>query len=184
MKMKTMIAIMLVLALAAALAIDSARLHASGFYRIVIFLPYAVPAVVAVLMWGYIYGDQFGLAGNINDLCALYTAADVYVSASCEETFGMTLIEAMACGTQVVCYDATAMPELVTEDVGEAVPVHDVDALADAVRRLCAEPKDSKACIEHAKDYDLNERFNAYLRLYEKMYRFSPACQAALKSKS
>ena len=60
--------IMLLLALAAALAIDSARLHASGFYRIVIFLPYAVPAVVAVLMWGYIYGDQFGLAGNINQL--------------------------------------------------------------------------------------------------------------------
>ncbi|MGO3885827.1 MAG: carbohydrate ABC transporter permease [Mycetocola sp.] len=59
--------IMLLLALAAALAIDSARLHASGFYRIVIFLPYAVPAVVAVLMWGYMYGDQFGLAGNIND---------------------------------------------------------------------------------------------------------------------
>ncbi|CAH0186263.1 carbohydrate ABC transporter permease [Microbacterium sp. Bi128] len=60
--------IMLLLALAAALAIDSARLHASGFYRMVIFLPYAVPAVVAVLMWGYIYGDQFGLTRNINDL--------------------------------------------------------------------------------------------------------------------
>ncbi len=60
--------IMLVLALAAALAIDSARLHAAGFYRIVIFLPYAVPAVVAVLMWGYIYGDRFGLTANFNDL--------------------------------------------------------------------------------------------------------------------
>ncbi|WP_344071773.1 sugar ABC transporter permease [Microbacterium sediminicola] len=60
--------IMLGLALAAALAIDSARLHATGFYRIVIFLPYAVPAVVAVLMWGYIYGDQFGLTSNLNDL--------------------------------------------------------------------------------------------------------------------
>ncbi|MCJ1709130.1 carbohydrate ABC transporter permease [Microbacterium sp. VKM Ac-2923] len=60
--------IMLLLALGAALAIDSARLNASSFYRIVIFLPYAVPAVVAVLMWGYIYGDQFGLAGNINQL--------------------------------------------------------------------------------------------------------------------
>ncbi|GAA1635836.1 carbohydrate ABC transporter permease [Microbacterium flavum] len=60
--------IMLILALAAALAIDSARLHAAGFTRIVIFLPYAVPAVVAVLMWGYIYGDQFGLTSNINDL--------------------------------------------------------------------------------------------------------------------
>ena len=60
--------IMLLLALAAALAIDSARLHAAGFYRMVIFLPYAVPAVVAVLMWGYIYGDQFGLTRNLNDL--------------------------------------------------------------------------------------------------------------------
>ena len=60
--------IMLGLAMLAALAIDSARLHGSGFFRIVIFLPYAVPAVVAVLMWGYIYGDQFGLTSNINDL--------------------------------------------------------------------------------------------------------------------
>ena len=60
--------IMLILALAAALAIDSARLYASGFFRIVIFLPYAVPAVVAVLMWGFIYGDNFGLAANLNDL--------------------------------------------------------------------------------------------------------------------
>jgi len=59
--------VMLGLALVAALAIDSARLHASGFFRIVIFLPYAVPAVVAVLMWGFIYGDNFGLAANIND---------------------------------------------------------------------------------------------------------------------
>ncbi|MRG61243.1 sugar ABC transporter permease [Agromyces sp. CFH 90414] len=59
--------VMLVLALVAALAIDSARLHASGFFRIAIFLPYAVPAVVAVLMWGFIYGDQFGLVANLND---------------------------------------------------------------------------------------------------------------------
>jgi multiple sugar transport system permease protein len=59
--------VMLVLALVAALAIDSARLHASGFFRIVIFLPYAVPAVVAVLMWGFIYGNNFGLAANLND---------------------------------------------------------------------------------------------------------------------
>ncbi|MFH8252298.1 carbohydrate ABC transporter permease [Microbacterium sp. B2969] len=58
--------IMLALALGAALAIDSARLRGASFFRIVLFLPYAVPAVVAVLMWGYIYGDQFGLTANIN----------------------------------------------------------------------------------------------------------------------
>ncbi|PSL55882.1 carbohydrate ABC transporter membrane protein 1 (CUT1 family) [Saccharothrix carnea] len=60
--------VMLGSALVAALAIDSARLHAAGLFRIVIFLPYAVPAVVATLMWGFIYGDTFGLAADLNEL--------------------------------------------------------------------------------------------------------------------
>jgi multiple sugar transport system permease protein len=60
--------IMLLLALVAAFAIDSARLHAAGFFRMVVFLPYAVPGVVAVLMWGFIYGDNFGLAADLNHL--------------------------------------------------------------------------------------------------------------------
>lgn len=60
--------IMLVLSLTAALALDSSRLHGTGFFRIMIFLPYAVPGVVAALIWGFIYGGQFGLTGSINNL--------------------------------------------------------------------------------------------------------------------
>ena len=60
--------IMLGLALVAALAIDSARLYASNFFRLIIFLPYAVPGVVAVLMWGFMYGTNFGLAADVNAL--------------------------------------------------------------------------------------------------------------------
>jgi multiple sugar transport system permease protein len=60
--------IMLFLALLVALAIDSGRLYGSGFFRVAIFLPYAVPAVVAALMWGFMYGARFGLIGNIGDL--------------------------------------------------------------------------------------------------------------------
>jgi multiple sugar transport system permease protein len=59
--------IMLLLALLVALAIDSGRLHGKAFFRVTIFLPYAVPAVVATLMWGFMYSNQFGLVGNIND---------------------------------------------------------------------------------------------------------------------
>lgn len=58
--------IMLALSLIAALALDSARLHGSGFFRIALFLPYAVPGVVAALIWGFLYGDQFGLTASIN----------------------------------------------------------------------------------------------------------------------
>ncbi|RMI46068.1 carbohydrate ABC transporter permease [Streptomyces triticirhizae] len=59
--------IMLGIALLVALAIDSGRLYGKNFFRIAIFMPYAVPAVVATLMWGFIYGSRFGLVGNIND---------------------------------------------------------------------------------------------------------------------
>jgi len=59
--------IMLFLALLVALAIDSGRLYGKSFFRVTIFMPYAVPAVVATLMWGFMYGTNFGLIGNIND---------------------------------------------------------------------------------------------------------------------
>jgi multiple sugar transport system permease protein len=58
--------IMLALALLAAMAIDSRRVARPGFYRITLFLPYAVPGIVAVLMWGFLYSDRLGLVGNVN----------------------------------------------------------------------------------------------------------------------
>lgn len=59
--------IMLGIALLVALAIDSGRLYGRNVFRISVFLPYAVPAVVAALMWGFIYGNRFGLVGLINN---------------------------------------------------------------------------------------------------------------------
>ncbi|MER3389367.1 MAG: sugar ABC transporter permease [Microcella sp.] len=52
--------VMLGLALVFALAIDSGRLRGSRFSRLAIFVPFAVPGVVATMMWGYLYGDDFG----------------------------------------------------------------------------------------------------------------------------
>ncbi|MEX3101533.1 sugar ABC transporter permease [Streptomyces sp. V2] len=59
--------IMLGIALLVALALDSGRLYGKSFFRITIFLPYAVPAVVATLMWGFMYGTKYGLVRDIND---------------------------------------------------------------------------------------------------------------------
>jgi multiple sugar transport system permease protein len=52
--------IMIVLAVLFALVIDSGRLAAPKVFRVAFFVPYAVPAVVASLMWGYMYGPKFG----------------------------------------------------------------------------------------------------------------------------
>jgi multiple sugar transport system permease protein len=52
--------IMLVLSLFFALALDSGMMKLAKFSRLAIFVPYAVPSVVATLMWGYLYGPDFG----------------------------------------------------------------------------------------------------------------------------
>lgn len=53
--------IMLGLALFLALALDSGRVRGFKAARLLIFIPYAVPGVVATLMWGYLYGNDYGL---------------------------------------------------------------------------------------------------------------------------
>ncbi|AMW08248.1 sugar ABC transporter permease [Streptomyces qaidamensis] len=52
--------LMLLLALLFALALDSGLLRFARLIRLGIFVPYAVPSVVAALMWGYLYGPDFG----------------------------------------------------------------------------------------------------------------------------
>jgi multiple sugar transport system permease protein len=59
--------IMLALSLIAALAIDSGLLRFAKVFRLGIFVPYAVPAVVATLMWGYLYGPDFGPFAQLAD---------------------------------------------------------------------------------------------------------------------
>ena len=50
-----------------------------------------------------------------SDLCALYSAARVYACPSLYEGFGFTVLEAMACGTPVVCSRETSLPEVAGE---------------------------------------------------------------------
>lgn len=56
---------MLSLALLAALMLDSGRIKRVAVPRLVLFLPYAVPTVIAALMWSYIYGARYGLIGQV-----------------------------------------------------------------------------------------------------------------------
>ena len=46
------------------------------------------------------------------ELAEIYTAADVFVNPSVEETFGMTTVEAAACGTKAIVYSKTACEEV------------------------------------------------------------------------
>ncbi|GAA1679346.1 sugar ABC transporter permease [Glycomyces endophyticus] len=59
--------LMLAFALLFALALDSGLLRLAKTVRLGIFLPYAVPSVVAALMWGFLYGPDFGPIAQLAD---------------------------------------------------------------------------------------------------------------------
>jgi glycosyltransferase involved in cell wall biosynthesis len=62
-------------------------------------------------------GIEHTYLGFLHDLAALrltYSAADVFVAPSRMDAFGKTLVEAMSCGTPVVCFDATGPKDIVS----------------------------------------------------------------------
>lgn len=102
------------------------------------------------------------------ELAAYYSAADVLLSLSYEETFGLTIAEAMACGTSAIVYDNTAQPELITPETGKVVPTGDVDAVLSAIEEVCSKPKESysAACRKHSLAYDEKVTYQKYLDIY------------------
>lgn len=98
---------------------------------------------------GWLYDEVFATAERLNlgdrlrfpgyvadeDLPALYSAADLFAHPAHFEGFGLTPLEAMACGTPVVVSNATSLPEVVGE-AGLLVPPHDERAWAVALRRV------------------------------------------------
>ena len=54
------IPIMLFLSTVGALVIDVINTRLSRTFRLIAFMPYAVPGVVAALMWGFLYSESFG----------------------------------------------------------------------------------------------------------------------------
>ncbi|MFV9505985.1 MAG: glycosyltransferase family 4 protein [Oscillochloridaceae bacterium umkhey_bin13] len=84
------------------------------------------------------------LLGHIpwHNLIALYRKATIFVMPSLYESFGISIIEAMACGLPVVATTAGAIPEVVEHGVtGLLVPPGDSIALAEAIIQLARDPE-------------------------------------------
>lgn len=101
------------------------------------------------------------------ELAQWYTAADVFVNPTYEETFGLTTVEAQACGTPAVVYATDGCPEtLLTED-SVLVAQGDREALARAVREVAQR---GVRVDDHAADrLDKERAYEKYIRLYERV---------------
>jgi glycosyltransferase involved in cell wall biosynthesis len=123
-------------------------------------------------------GIPYKLLGYLKDNVSLriaYSAADVFVAPSIQEAFGKTIIEAMACGTPVVAFDATGPKDIVehkqtgylakpfdSEDLGRGI-----NWILENNERLDILSSKSQKRIE--KNFSTNIIAKKYVELYEKI---------------
>ena len=82
-------------------------------------------------------GERVRFVGRRSDIPQILRSVDVMVNASKAEPFGLTVLEAQACGTAVIGTDAGGIPEFVEHGVtGLLVPPFEVEPMAAALERV------------------------------------------------
>jgi glycosyltransferase involved in cell wall biosynthesis len=114
--------------------------------------------------------------GRINHdrmLSIIYSAADVFVIPSLQESFGQTVTESLACGTPVVGFDTGGIPDMVRPGItGYLAPVGNAAELGAAIARVLDDPaasaEMSKNCRQIAqREYSMQTQAESYLAFYQ-----------------
>lgn len=89
-----------------------------------------------------------------SELAKLYAEAKAFVALATDEDFGITPVEAMACGTPVIAYHGGGFKETVIEGkTGLFVHSHDTDELVDAIRKVGKTKFTPSALQKHAAQF-------------------------------
>jgi D-inositol-3-phosphate glycosyltransferase len=126
--------------------------------------------------------DRFTLVGGVSrqELPTWYRSADVLACPAWYEPFGLTPLEAMACGVPVVAYSVGGFTDTVVDGVtGHLVPPRDHRALATTLRRLLREPSRrmayATAAVDRARScYSWGRTAEQLTRLYTRLQARTP----------
>ena len=112
--------------------------------------------------------------GTRIDIPEILALMDVFVYPPMYEAFGLSVIEAMAAGKPVIAAHSEVMPELITHDTnGLIIPIHNADAIADAIIDLYDNPGKraafSRAAMEKAKSFSIEKTAHTLETLYHSL---------------
>ena len=106
---------------------------------------------------------------NQRELAEIYSAADVFVNPTREDTFPTVNIEALACGTPVVTFQTGGSPECIDEVCGIVVPCDDIEQLKQAILSVCeGNLLCEDACLKRASTFKTTVMLNQYIDTYRK----------------
>jgi len=103
---------------------------------------------------------------NLMELAEIYSAADIFLNPSIEETFGLVSLEALACGTPVITNKYSANPELINDKCGIIVEDITTQLFIEAINQLKMYPINQEECLNKARQYNKKDCYQVYLDLY------------------
>jgi putative colanic acid biosynthesis glycosyltransferase len=118
----------------------------------------------------------FGRTENQFELTKLYSAAEVFVNLSVEETFGLTTAEALSCGTPAIVYDSTACPEVIDKNTGIVVAKGDIIGVKNSIEIIRTNGKSfySSECRKRViSKFNKEDRYSEYFDLYKTLKSMS-----------
>lgn len=104
---------------------------------------------------------------SIDELAKFYSIADIFLNPTMEDNFPTTNLEALACGTPVYTFDTGGSPESIDEHSGKIIVNQDINSILDQLSDL--PDKNSSACIERSKKFNMYDAYNKYMKLYEEL---------------
>ena len=109
----------------------------------------------------------YGYTKNREELAALYACADVFVNTTREDSLSLINVEAQACGTPVVTFDATGPKETVDGIISLSVVVGDEKKLYSAVQTIKYSMQ-AHSCMQFVQDsYEMMGNYQKYIKLYK-----------------
>lgn len=114
-----------------------------------------------------------GFTNSREELAEIYSSADVFVNTTREDSLSLINVEAQACGTPVVTFDATGPKETVDGINSLHVPVGDAESLYKSVCQIRESWSENKAkeCRNFILErFERSNNYKQYLDLYKKVY--------------
>lgn len=103
-------------------------------------------------------------------MSVIYSAADVFVSPSTQESFGKTTIEALSCGTPIISSETGIAPEVITPDNGILLDEISVEAVAQAIIKVHGIEYDRESIRKQTLDrFAPGKIVKQYIDLYEEL---------------